>query len=210
MSSFAGREALLQVLERARKLGFLGPGPVADHFEHAIGYSAAVGKSWSGLALDLGSGGGVPGLVLAVHYSDTRWALLESQAKRAQFLNDAIRLIGIDDRVVVLHERAEVIGRSQQHRGLYGLVVARSFAAPAVTAECAAPLLSNHGRLIVSEPPLIEERQDRWSSAGLLRLGLAYESRTDGPPTLVVMRSISPCPNTFPRRVGVPSKRPLW
>ena len=66
-------EALRATLERARDLGFLGPGPVADHLAHARGFlvaESALGRS-PGQVVDLGSGGGVPGLVLAAAWPES-------------------------------------------------------------------------------------------------------------------------------------------
>jgi 16S rRNA (guanine527-N7)-methyltransferase len=109
--------------------------------------------------------------------------------------------------VRVVTGRAEDVGRRADHRGSYQVVVARSFARPAVVAECAAPLLAVGGRLVVSEPP---ERGDRWPEEGLSVLGLHLVATTSVGPRLVTLHQKDRCPERFPRRVGVPGKRPLW
>jgi 16S rRNA (guanine527-N7)-methyltransferase len=121
--------------------------------------------------------------------------------RRTAFLERAVAALGLTD-VTVRIGRAEDV---PDLRRRFAAVVARSFGSPAVTAECAAPLLEVGGRLIVSEPP---EPEDRWSGAATL--GLGPPTRLPGPPAVVVLRQEVPCPDRYPRRTGVPAKRPLW
>ena len=198
---------LADVLEEARSGGFLGPGPVAPHIDHALGFAAAIGDRTPAQAVDLGTGGGVPGLVLALHWPGSRWAFVEAQARRASFLADAVDRLGLGDRAEVVHERAEVVGRMPERRGQASLVTARGFASPAVTAECAAPLLEVGGVLVVSEPP---EDGDRWPAEGIPALGLGPAEIATDEARYAVLRAVSTCPDRYPRRVGVPGKRPLF
>ena len=94
------------------------------------------------------------------------WLFLDAQEKRTAFLREAIAVLGIEDRVEVLTARAEEVGRAPAHRGTYDLVVSRSFGPPAVTIECAAPLLRAGGAFVVSEPPATSI-EERWPSTGL-------------------------------------------
>ncbi len=96
-------------------------------------------------------------------------------------------------------------------RDSFELTSARSFGSPAVTAECAAPLLLTSGLLIVSEPPG-DTREARWPPAGLMGLGLVPRETTrfDGRFTFQVIEKVEPTPDRFPRRVGIPAKRPLF
>jgi 16S rRNA (guanine527-N7)-methyltransferase len=164
-------------------------------------------------AADLGAGGGLPGLVLAFAWPETVWWFVEANARRAGFLRDAVRTARLDDRVEVLDDRAEVLGHSDRYRGRCDLVVARSFAPPAVTAECAAGLLVQGGALIVSDPPAGTSQSNpetRWPPAGLAPLGLRLRSVVSSPERFAVLVQERPCPDRFPRRVGVPGKRPLF
>lgn len=204
--------ALHDVLERSRTLGFLGPGPVEEHVRHARSFASGVKQS-PARAVDLGAGGGLPGLVLAMEFwPSCRWTFLDAQRKRTAFLEEAVGELGLADRVSVVTDRAEVVGRSDQHRSCYDLVVARSFAVPAVTAECAAPLLRSGGTLVVSEPPT--GSADRWPGEGLDELGLSAASVLadpgDRPTHLAVMVRTDAAIERYPRRVGVPGKRPLF
>lgn len=198
--------ALLAVLEDARAWGFLGPGPVADHVAHAEAFAAALAAP-PDRALDLGSGGGVPGLVLAGLWPTSRWVLLDSQERRTGFLADAVARLGWQDRIQVVRARAEEAGWGRDLRAAFDLVTARSFGPPAVTAECAAPFLRVGGHLLVSEPP---DGVDRWPTGGLARLGLALVALGTGPPRMASLEQIAACPDTYPRAVGRPTKRPLF
>lgn len=195
--------ALLAQLERARQLGFLGPGPVDAHVRHSQVFLRAV-AGVTGTVVDLGSGGGVPGLVLAVARPDLHLVLADAMAKRCRFLAEAVTALHLDAEVV--EGRAEDLGRSAS-RGQVDAVVARSFGPPAATAECAAPLLRPGGILVVSEPP---EGPPRWPAEGLAALGLARATRVTDGATVQVLEQVQPCPERFPRRVGVPTKRPLF
>jgi 16S rRNA (guanine527-N7)-methyltransferase len=185
---------------------------VEGHIAHAAGFAAALtadGGEVPGLAADLGSGGGVPALPLAVHFASCRWWLVESSVRRAAFLRQAVARLHLHPRVEVVEGRAEEVGRAPSWRGRCDLVVARGFGPPAVVAECGAPLLRRGGRAVVSEPPGGD--RSRWPEDGLAILGMA-----PGPPvvaegaTYQVLRQVEPCPERFPRRVGVPTKRPLF
>lgn len=203
---------LVEVLEEAQRRGFLGSGPVADHVTHAQAYGAAgagAGGACRRPCLDLGSGGGVPGLVLAAAGPGTRWVLLEANQRRCGFLVEAVATLELGDRVDVVNARAEVVARDDAHRGSYGTVVARAFGRPAVTAECAAPLLVPGGQLFVSEPP-DGQTEHRWPETALDRLGLGLVLLTPERPRLAVLQQQRPCPERYPRRVGIPGKRPLW
>ncbi|HVV35042.1 MAG TPA: RsmG family class I SAM-dependent methyltransferase [Acidimicrobiales bacterium] len=196
---------LLRVLERARELGFLGPGPVAAHIEQARAYLAALPAG--GTVLDLGTGGGVPGLPLATWRSDLRWVLIDAMAKRIAFVRWAVEDLGVHAEVV--EGRAEELAAETGWRAGADAVVARSLAAPAVAAEYAAPLLRVGGVAVIAEPP--GGAPERWPAAGLAQLGMRRGRvlATEGT-TLQLLEQVEPCPAKFPRRTGVAAKRPLF
>jgi 16S rRNA (guanine527-N7)-methyltransferase len=198
---------LVAVLEESRALGFLGPGPVDAHVQHALAMGAAAG-AWTGYALDLGAGGGVPGLVLACVDADARWVLLDAHQRRTEFLDAAVERLGLGARVTVVRTRAEETGRRPDQRGAYGLITARGFGPPAATAECAAPLLRPGGVLVVSDPPA--RGFDRWPPEPLAEIGLQAESlEVDGLRFTRLVKT-SATPADLPRRIGLPTKRPLF
>lgn len=204
--------AVFEVLSDGQAQGLIGAGPLAPHVRHALGFLVAVrlaglpdAASLTRVA-DLGSGAGIPGLVLASVLPDVPFTLIEGSARRAAFLRSGAARIGLLDRVTVLGERAEVIGHDPSFRGHYSMVVARAFGAPGATAECGAPLLAAGGCLVVSEPPEVRS-EVRWPSAGLAALGLHLEGSMAGYAVLSAERLCSP---RYPRRVGIPRKRPLF
>ncbi len=206
MGSGGSPPALIAALERARQLGFLGPAPVAQQIDHARALERYVAAPPERV-LDLGSGGGLPGLVLALAWPAVHLALLDAQQRRVDHLRMAVRELNLEDRVEILHGRAEVLARDPRRRGHFGLVVARSFGPPAVTAECAIGFLPPGGSLVVSDT----EQPGRWPEAGLARLGLKVVRREHEPGTAFIeLRLDEATGHRWPRRNGVPGKRPLW
>lgn len=202
--------SLIDVLERSQELGFLGPNPVEAHVAHALGFAGLVEKPPARF-LDLGSGGGVPGLVLAVEaWPSATGVLLDAGERRVAFLEEAVEGLGLASRLTVVRSRAETAGRDEALRGSVDVVVARSFAAPPVTAECAAPFLRAGGTLVVSEPPAELGRGDRWPGPGLALVGLEPVAAVAEPHAFRSFRQETPCSERYPRREGIPSKRPLW
>jgi 16S rRNA (guanine527-N7)-methyltransferase len=214
----ADSAAIERVLARSRSLGFLGPGSVRVQVEHALGFAGGpVGRSGSSArrVLDLGSGGGVPGLVLALAWPDAQMTLLDAAARRSAFLAEAVADLGLAPRVRVVRARAESAGRDPELRGRFQVVVARGFGPPPVTAECGAPFLQVGGRLLVSEPPLDGGDTDsgspvRWPEDGIALVGLSVEEAWTAAYRYRSLVLTQPCPDLYPRRDGVPAKRPLF
>ncbi len=204
-------DVLEALLSEARRFGFLGPGPVTAQIERSLAFAKMVPTA-PRTAVDLGSGGGLPGLVLALRWPSSRWVFVESNRRKAAWLERALEVMGAAHRVDVLCDRAENVGRTAP-RGGSDLVTARSFAPPAPTAECAAPLLKLGALLLVAEPP--GPTPSRWPVTGLAELGLVLDKvqvvdTGGGPTTISGLVATSPCPPRYPRRVGVPFKRPLF
>lgn len=201
---------LAEVLGEAQQLGAIGPAPLDQHVAHADGFLVAAGQLPAAVRLlDLGSGGGLPGLVLAARLPEARGVLLDGRVERARLLEGFVERLGWSDRIEVVGRRAEEAGRGPL-RGSFDLVVARGFARPGVTAECGAPFLRVGGRLIVSEPPAEGGAPDRWPAAPCALLGLGAASFPPAPWSFAVLRQDRPCPDRYPRRVGIPGKRPLF
>jgi 16S rRNA (guanine527-N7)-methyltransferase len=160
--------------------------------------------------VDLGSGGGLPGLILAIEWPAAVGTLLDSNQRRTRFLAEAIATLALDNRLQVVAARAEDASRDPELRSAFALVTARSFAAPAVTAECAVGFLRPGGHLAVSEPP-DADRQERWNPSGLKQLGLGGpDLRRTGGASVAVLTLTEPVADRWPRRTGIPTKRPLW
>ena len=210
---------LREVLADAQRLGFVGGEDVEPHLRHAEAFVAVIeGLGEPACGLDLGSGGGLPGLVLAGHWPGSRWWLLDAGHRRADFLTTAVDRLGWAGRVTVACGRAEELGRSPELRGQMDIVSSRAFGPPAVTAECGSPFLRLGGHLVVSEPPADQDGTPRWPIEGLDQLGLepvevdqeAAAEEPDSTPHFQALRQRTPCPDRYPRRVGIPAKRPLF
>jgi 16S rRNA (guanine527-N7)-methyltransferase len=199
---------LREVLEEARSRGLLGPGPVAEHLGHSRELARLAGPA-PATFLDLGSGGGVPGLVLAVEWPEARGILVDSHQRSGRFLEEAVAVLELADRVRVRLGRAEKLAHDPELRGTADVVVARSFGPPAVAAECAAGFLRPGGRLVVSEPP--DAGAERWPAKELAQLGLGpAEIRRGTGASVAALELVEPPADRWPRRPGIPEKRPLW
>lgn len=197
------------VLEASRGQGFLGPGPALHHVHHSWGFAEAHGDPPPSRALDLGAGGGVPGLVLAAtSWPTTRWVLVEAAQRRCDFLRAAVERLELTPRVEVRQGRAETLGHDADLREGFDLVIARSFGPPAVAAECAAPFVAMAGCVIVSEPPGGDGQ--RWDPEGLRLLGLVWAAGDGNGNSYAMLHKVGPCPARFSRRDGVPARRPLF
>ena len=175
------------------------------------GRALLAGLPERGRVLDLGSGGGLPGLVLATYQPELEMVLLETRQRACRFLREAVTALDLT-KVAVVEARAEDAARRPDLRELFDAVVSRSFGPPAVTAECAVGFLRPGGRLLVSEPPGNEGRDtgDRWPHSGLEELGLSPPVAGGGPGASFVSMEKTRPDDRWPRRVGVPAKRPLW
>jgi 16S rRNA G527 N7-methylase RsmG len=205
------------VLSEGQRRGLVGPGDIAMHIEHALGFLGAVASAApsdfrldDARVLDLGTGGGLPGLVLAASRPDLETVLLDANLRSTTFLDEAVEVLDLGRRVTVVRARAETSGRDSSYRGHFDLVVSRGFGRPAVTAECGSPFLRSGGRLVVSEPPEDTERPSRWPIAALGQLGLRPLKLHREDFSYRVLLQERPTPDAYPRRSGVPAKRPLF
>jgi len=152
-------------------------------------------QRFAGPIVDVGSGGGSPGLPLAVALPAREVTLLEASRRKATFLEQAARDL---PNVHVVRGRAE-----EQPLEAYGVAVARALAPPVVAAEWCLPLVREGGAAILWVGPSAElVRVD--TAAARLNASLA-----EAPRGFVVLRKVGPTPPGFPRRTGVARKRPL-
>jgi 16S rRNA (guanine527-N7)-methyltransferase len=163
--------------------------------------------------LDLGAGGGLPGIPLRIVWPGIVLTLLESVGKKCRFLEDIARDLALDS-VTVLEGRAETYGHDPAHREQYDLVVARAVAPLPVLIECALPFLRPGGRLAAVKGSAALAEIDA-SVAALSELNArlhdapVFQPPHGQPQTTVLIEKISPTPDRYPRRPGIPSKRPL-
>jgi 16S rRNA (guanine527-N7)-methyltransferase len=202
------------ILARSAALGFLGSMPIDDQVTHALGFRDAIEQQLGRPPesfLDLGTGGGLPGLVLAATWPASRAVLFDANERRTEFLSAEVEGWERIVPVTVVRGRAEEAGRDPALVASFEVVVARSFGTPAVTAECSAPFLVTGGIMVVSEPPDANQGE-RWPREGLDELGLrpAGSFRFRNRFSYQIVEKIVETPERYPRRVGIPAKRPLF
>ena len=157
-----------------------------------------------GTIVDLGSGSGTPGVPIAVARPEVRVLLVEASRKKAAFLGVVLQDLELAN-ADVLHARAEAMGRAPAHRERYDAVTARAVAPLPVLAEYALPLIKVGGLAVFPKGPAA--RAEAAGAAGVLRiLGGAAEVRASG---VIIIRKVAPTPPQYPRRPGVPVRRPL-
>ena len=206
--------ALTPILQRSFDLGFLGNMPINDQIDHALGFVAILEATRTGppvSVLDLGTGGGVPGLVLMSCWPRTRIVLVDASERRTTFLSEVVEGWSTPGEVEVIRGRAEELGRRDRLRESFQCVTSRSFGLPAVTAECGSSFLEVGGTMVISEPPDADPLE-RWPEEGLAHVGLvrAATIRPDPRFGYQVLDKIDRLDDRYPRRVGIPVKRPIF
>lgn len=183
-----------------------------EHVPECAGVAAllpvATGARW----LDLGTGGGLPGLVCAWHWPQAQWVLLDSTAKKVAEVERFARELDLNN-VLVVQGRAETVAWDPTHREGYAGVVARGVGSLPVLAELARGFVGDGGYLVAvkgagwaAEVAAAHSARQRlgWGEPE----GLCVTS-APRPAWLVTMRAHGPPPEGFPRRPGVPQRRPL-
>ena len=164
--------------------------------------------------IDVGTGAGFPGLAIAVARPDMQITLLEAQGKRCAFLNAVKDALALDN-VLVANDRAEVLGRSDAHRERYDLAVARAVAAMNVLLEYLLPFVKPGGYALCWKGPAL---RDEWKDGAAAAKKLGGEAREPAvlrSPALAGERLLAPVYKAypiapqFPRKNGMPAKRPL-
>ena len=158
-------QELHEALGASQRLGLLGDRPIGAVIDHARAFVSALAEV-SGTVIDLGSGGGVPGLVIAFDRPDLQVTLLDRRTKRTDFLSRMVRRYEWTEHVAVIAADVDELLRADVPR--FDAVVARSFGSPETTLGIAVRLVAVDGLIVISEPP----SGDRWDPDLLHRLGV--------------------------------------
>jgi 16S rRNA (guanine527-N7)-methyltransferase len=173
--SVPGSPELTETLRQAQRFGFFGAGSIEVAIARAEQYVDALADLPSGGGvLDLGAGGGLPGLVIAAARPDLTLVLLDRRQKRTDFLELAVSRLGFTH-VDVRCEDAEAMARRIEAGTTppFSAVAARGFGPPDVTLRLASACIGPGGRIIISEPPA----GDRWDLALVEALDLTVTER---------------------------------
>jgi 16S rRNA (guanine527-N7)-methyltransferase len=160
-------------------------------------------------ALDLGSGGGLPGMVLAIARPDIKFTLLEATAKKAHFLDDTAQRLGLAN-VSVLAERAELAAApGAELRARFALVTARAVAPLPVLLELAIPFLKVDGTLLAVKGERAQEELTQATRAASLLHAEATAQMRHPTATVMLFRKTAATASSYPRRPGEPKRKPL-
>jgi len=178
-------EQLRAALELSQRHGMLGSRPIAEVVDHATAFLAPLDELVGGATVvDLGSGGGVPGLVVAWLRPDLHLVLVERRTTRADHLRRLVARLGLGGRVDVLGvDAAALPDRLPQPAHA---VTSRGFGPPAALLAVTADVLALGGLLVVAEPPRPDPR--RWPDDVLARTGFTRLASPDA--RVAVLRRI--------------------
>jgi 16S rRNA (guanine527-N7)-methyltransferase len=160
--------------------------------------------------IDIGSGGGFPGLALKIARPELDVTLVDATAKKVTFLTDVIHELGLTN-VTAVHGRAEELGQVPQFRGSYDIGTARAVAALPVLLEYVVPLLRVGGIAMLPKGMAIEAELRTGARAAAI-LGariVSAEPLRVGETRLVIVEKTAPTRVLYPRRTGIPSRDPL-
>jgi len=167
---------LRRVLIEIQRRGGIGRGDVDDGIAHARQFVEALPTD-PGLVIDIGSGGGLPGLVIAALATGWRVVLIERRAKRVDLLRYGVRALAVDNHTEVVDDDVRGAAARADLAGAASAVTARSVAPPLEVLSMSRPLLAPDGVVIISEPP---GGAARWSAAELARAGYLDLGRVGG------------------------------
>lgn len=159
--------------------------------------------------MDVGSGGGLPGIPLAIVLPDVQFTLLEATGKKATFLQEVVYEMGLTN-VQVVNDRAETLGCDREHhREKYDMVTSRAVGRLAVLLELTSPFARAGGHVVAIKGEKAHEEVEEAKGA-LHRLHCqVVETIRTATNTIVVIEKLRPTPKMYPRRPGEPKRVPL-
>jgi len=186
------------------------------HFGESLALLLALEEAgvFASPAIDIGTGAGFPGVPIKIVRPEIELTLLEATRRKAEFLEKLVASLGLKS-VSVVNARAEELAHDPAYRERYALALARAVAPLRVLVELSLPFL-RRGGCLAAQKGSGAEREAREAARALEVCGgeVAVVRRLDVPgaavqPTLVVVRKVAPTPEGYPRRAGIPTKRPL-
>ncbi len=165
------------------------------------------------MVLDLGSGGGLPGIPLNICLPGIRMTLMDSCRKKIDFLLETINKLGLDN-ITVLHGRAEEWGQKSAYRESYDYVLSKAVAVMATLAELTLPFARSGGRVILFKGPAgaaeaFEAKKALDICGGTIERVWYYSLQSGEQRQLYLLKKIEKTPEKYPRHSGRPKKRPI-
>ncbi len=184
------------------------------HFLDSLSVLAACDLQAGDRIVDVGSGAGFPGLPIRIARPDLRLTLLEATRKKCDFLHHVVDSLGLAG-VAIVNARAEDAARDAAHREQYDVAMARAVAETAALAEYLLPFVQVGGYAVAQKSGEVELEVDRAAAAidllggRVRRIAPANVPGLSESRCLVLIDKVAPTPDQYPRRAGIPQKRPL-
>ena len=196
------------LLEWNRSINLTGARSLAEVEALIDDAGALVEAPWNGIdtVIDIGSGGGLPAIPLAVAMPEVRFTLLEANDRKCAFLEHVAGTLGLAN-VTVAPGRAEELGHQPELREQFDRAISRAAARPEVLLELALPFVRTGGDLVAQVSPLDPLALE--PAARLLGGGTPHLEHPAGGHVLMVVPKLVATPARFPRRSGLPGRKPL-
>lgn len=197
------RALLLDANRRTSLTGAKTPEALAPHFLDSLTLVPFVVDP----LVDIGSGGGLPAIPLALA-TGVRATLVEATAKKTRFLEGALRRLGIAGEVV--NGRAEIVAHYPAYRDRFASGTIRAVAEATTCAELLLPFIAPGGVALLQRGSMTPKERTALADAALvLAAELERIADVDAGRCIVILRKTGPTPARFPRRTSIPAKRPL-
>lgn len=214
-------EALIQANEHVNLTAITEWDDVlVKHFMDSISAAALLGgtekeNAGEGISLiDVGTGGGFPGIPLKIALPGLQVTLMDALSKRIDFLDDVIFALGLEG-IETVHSRAEDLGRDEDYREQFDYAVSRAVADMPVLSEYCTPFLKVGGVFLSYKGGDVDDEVNR-SAGALEKLGCEVSGiyrpeipNSDISRSIVQIKRVEPVPEKYPRRAGMPTKKPL-
>ena len=164
--------------------------------------------------IDVGTGGGFPGIPLAVYAPEKHFTLLDSLNKRLKIIDELAGELGIKN-ITLVHGRAEDAARAKEHREKYDLCVSRAVSNLATLSEYCLPFIKVGGYLLAYKGPGAEEEVKEAAKALKTLGGSLVDIRETSMEEygldhrILVIKKVRNTPKAYPRKAGTPLKEPL-
>jgi 16S rRNA (guanine527-N7)-methyltransferase len=193
------------VLETNRSFNLTGAKSVAEFVPHILD-SIAIAPSIRGSLVDIGSGGGLPAIPLAI-VTGVSVTMVETTLKKARFLEKVLAELGLVGTVVA--ERAEIAAHDPALREKFATGTARAVSAAPTVAELLLPFIAIGGQAVLQRGGIDTREYNALADASLILGGQVVTQAPKSSKSVIVVEKKTKTPTKYPRRVGIPAKNPL-